>query len=233
MSQSPTVDPHRGVLPVSMRLTTQARDQLVMVWRAEALAVADHVVNADFEVTPQVLRQAKGGSRLPFIIEDIRVAKTRVLDTYGRPVETDRVPTAGPNVDQLVDPAAGGNDEVSTDVRKLMKLRVRHVWRERVEDTGHGGRLGNVLDDHVRVAQSPLRSTVVAQRVCRHLALALGAKRDQVLDDMRTLDQPTKPIWPSVRMRSPKRPHGTQKGKSYEVDALAFDRLDGGDRTAG
>lgn len=88
-----------------------------MVWRAEALAVADHVMNADLEVTPQVLRQAEGCTQLPFVIEDIRVAKTGVLDTYSRPVETDRVPTAGPNVDQLENPAAGGDDEVCADVR--------------------------------------------------------------------------------------------------------------------
>jgi hypothetical protein len=146
-----------------MRLMTQTRDQLVMVWRAEALAVANHVVNADLEVTPQVLRQAKGCTHLPFVIEDIRVAKTGVLDTYGRPVETDRVPTASPNVDQLVDPAAGRNDEMGADVRKLMKLRVRHVRRKRIEDTGHSGRLGNVLDDYVRMPQSPLRLPVVTQ----------------------------------------------------------------------
>ena len=233
MSQAATVDPHRSVLPVPMGLVTQAGNSLMMVRRAKALAVADHVMNADFEMTSQVLRQAEGCTQLPFVIEDIRVAKTRVLDANRGPVETDRVPAASADIDQLEDPAVGGNDEVSADIRKLMELRVGHVRRERVEDTGHGGRLGNMLNDHVRVAKAPLRSTVVTQRVFSHLALAFQPKRDQVLDDVRPLRQLAKPIWPSVRVRSPKRPHGTQHGKSYEVDALAFGRLDGGDRTAG
>ncbi len=181
-----------------------------MIRRAKALAVSYYIVNPDVKVTAQIRREAQGSSQLPAVIEDIRVVKTRVLDTYGRPVETDCVSTASADVDQLEDPAAGGNDEVSADVWQLMKLRIRNVRCERIKNGGYGGGLGNVLDDHVRVAQSPLRSTVVTQRVCGHLTLALGAKRDQVLDDMRTLGQPAKPLWPSVRGRSPKRPHGTQ-----------------------
>lgn len=114
-----------------------------------------------------------------------------------------------------------------------MKLRIGNVRGERVEDAGHGGSLGNVLDDDLRMSQPPLRSPVMAQRVCRHLALAFRPKRDQVPNDVRPLGQSKKPVKPSVRVRSPKRPRDTQQGNDYEVDALALGRLDGGDRTVG
>lgn len=43
--------------------------------------------------------------------------KARVLDAYRGPVETDRMPTTGADVDQLVDSTAGRDDEVRADVR--------------------------------------------------------------------------------------------------------------------
>lgn len=204
----------------------------MMIRRAEALAVSYYIVDPDVEVTAQIRREEQGSSQLSSVIEDIRVLKSRVLDTDGCPVETHCVSTTSADVDQLEDPTAGGNDEVSADVRQLMKLRVRNVWCERIENAGYRGGLGNVLDDHMRVAQSPLRSTVVTQRVGRHLMLAFQPKRDQVLDDVRPLRQPAEPILISVRVRSPNRPNGTQQGKRHDVHALASGRLDGGDRTA-
>ncbi len=185
----------------------------MMIRRTEALAVSYYIVDPDVEVTAQIRREEQGGSQLSSVIEDIRVLKSRVLDTDGCPVETDCVSTTSADVDQLEDPTEGGNDEVSADIWQLMKLRIRNVWCERIENTGYRGGLGNVLDDHVRMAQSPLRSTVMTQRVCRHLMLAFQPKRDQVLDDVRPVCQPAEPIWISVRVRSRNRSHDTPAGQ--------------------
>lgn len=72
------------------------------------------------------------------------------------------MPATGADIDQLVDSAAGRDDEVGTDVRQFVKLRVGYIRRKRVEHAGHSRSLSDMLDDYVGVPQSPLRLSVVA-----------------------------------------------------------------------
>src|SRR3954453_1778298 len=92
------------------------------------------------------------------------------------PVEAGGVAAAGAGGGELEDPAGGGDHEVGADVGQLVQLDVGDVGREGVVDGGRGAGLGDVLDDHVRVAQPPLAVAVVAQRVGGHLAPAFGAE---------------------------------------------------------
>lgn len=71
MPQSPTVDAHGGMLPVSVGLVSKAGNQLVVERRAEALAVADHVADPYVEMAAQILRQAQRGAHLPEIVQYI------------------------------------------------------------------------------------------------------------------------------------------------------------------
>ena len=62
---------------------------------------------------------------------------------------------AGAQVDELEDAAGGGDDEVRADVGQLVQLDVGDVGGEGVVDGGGAAGIGDVLDDHVRVAQPP------------------------------------------------------------------------------
>jgi len=84
-----------------------------------------------------------------------------------------------------IDGAGAIDDEVRADARELVELGVGHVGRERVERGAVRRRDGDVLDDHVRVAQPEGVEAIVALGVAAHLGLALGGERDRRLLDPR------------------------------------------------
>ena len=130
-------------------------DALAVVGRAEALGVADHVAHADPEAAAQVLGQVQRGVQLAAVAEHVGVAEADVLDPDRGPVEADGVAAAGAQVDELEDPPGGADDEVAADVGQLVQLGVGDVGGEGVADGGGAAGDGDVLDDHVRVAQAP------------------------------------------------------------------------------
>jgi hypothetical protein len=166
--------PHVGV-----GLVAQARDQLAVVRRAQALGMADHVAEPDVEATAEELGEPQRGPHLTPVAEHFSIREAGVLDSDCRPVEADRVAAPDPCLDEAEDRAPRGDDEMRADVGELVQLRVANVWGERVEDPARGADLGDVLDDHPRVTQAPAAFAVVAGAVGRGLALALGAEGDR------------------------------------------------------
>src|ERR1035437_7082317 len=105
-----------------MRLVLKGRYAVVVVWRGQALVVADHVPQRDPVAAAKPAGQLQGGGYLSRVIEDRLVGQADVLNPDRCPVQARRVAAAQSERDELIDPPAGLDEVVRACVGQLVEL---------------------------------------------------------------------------------------------------------------
>src|SRR3954447_8591432 len=91
-AEHPPVAAHVARAPVAVRLAAEARVELLVIGRREALVVPDHARDGQVEAAAQPAGEANRGGELLRPPEDIALRVADVLDPDGHMVQPDHMP---------------------------------------------------------------------------------------------------------------------------------------------